>query len=1273
MSTRSFVVFLAVGLATLCPKAPAQSTCGRQPLNGCVTNWTCTTDGWRPTNAANGTICLTSNGKPGTCEGPTPHGVVAAVAATCVADSGQTYAIGGTVSGLSGGAVTLLDTSTAGGSVLSVTANGSFTFRTKLYRGQPYSVSVLNSPTGQVCTLLPSSSSGTVGNRNITGVAVTCVSNSATVWGFADLHTHPASHLAFGSDGNGNNGLFWGKPADDANLASLDLANDLAACDHLDHNPGAIDLIQIASDVAMMSAFQGTVSLPFNDTGQGNTTFASWPSAISIEHQQMDISSIHRAFDGGLRLLFASVTDDELINALWNQKFNAGGQGPPIHDPSFDFRSAIKQLTYIQALAAANANWMQIVTSPSEARAAILNGKLAIVLSLEMDTLTLNQVLLLVQNFQVRHVIPVHLVDNPAFGGTAIYSDEFNSENPFYNNGQFYSPTPDSDVTFNLSTSPSLLTPMLPPLITTVLNLEGLGPAVTSLVPGLTFLCSQNIVLTFLGLPPAPCQVATGEFGYLPWPISPPGGVTGPPGQINSAHLNRANFLSLMTARCGTAPCGLFLDVAHMGQRTALDALNLAAQYQFPLMDSHTGIRCDGVACSSPYGWVSQGVDPTGMLVQGSPNERSLPTSQLQMIKNLGGVIGLGEVAGGEGSNSGPIDPNPVGSWIKSYSIVWSLMGNRGVAFGTDTNGLSPLIPSDTVATGYPITVAQDFGGPPGTSQLPEFQLGSTQFDFEKVGIATYGLLPDFIQAASLRPAGVDPNASAPSAAIWAIFHSAEDTIEMWEKVLAVQPDIPIGGSNQVVTSCNITAMGPWSAGTSIPVLGQPIQIYTELLDQVGLPMTFPLTVVYSGNISGMPTGNLVTGLDHVTVNVGLPNTYNLTASVTSVSTVSCVYTLNLPPILTAISSPLSLDPGAPGLTPLANADGSTQLTLTGVGFANPTSVTVGNTSVWVNPTSASQLVVNAPYYSGSNDEAVNVYVTSATGLQSNKGTIQYFHPNVPAVTAYSSESCAGDEKFVVDVYALNAGGGLVENSATPVKFTIGGLSGSDKIDSSGEADFIGNFASLRPAGRQIYSGTASYAGNRARFLVKRPQPPSPATCGGWANSATPTGSGAIFPHLPTCFACKLTDLPDYFSNSRFYIDDLIALGAMLPSGSQFSPDAAVPERTFLFALAKVLNPVRAKLISPSANANAASQRPITRGEAAALVSHLIAIESGDGSIQARTAAATRAGYLPTVDGVVAPERQLTRLEFTYLLWHVARAQLAELAKKDSATRAVSH
>ena len=71
------------------------------------------------------------------------------------------------MSGLSG-TVVLQDN---GGDELSVSANGAFTFATKLPAGAAYNVTVKTSPSGQTCTV--ANGSGTVGSANVTNVAVT--------------------------------------------------------------------------------------------------------------------------------------------------------------------------------------------------------------------------------------------------------------------------------------------------------------------------------------------------------------------------------------------------------------------------------------------------------------------------------------------------------------------------------------------------------------------------------------------------------------------------------------------------------------------------------------------------------------------------------------------------------------------------------------------------------------------------------------------------------------------------------------------------------------------------------------------------------------------------------------------------------------------------------------------------------------------------------------------------------------------------------------------
>ena len=80
------------------------------------------------------------------------------------------------MSGLSG-SVVLRDN---GGDDLSVSANGPFTFATKLVDGAAYAVTVKTNPSGQTCSV--SNGSGTVAGANVTGVAVACagVSGSAS-------------------------------------------------------------------------------------------------------------------------------------------------------------------------------------------------------------------------------------------------------------------------------------------------------------------------------------------------------------------------------------------------------------------------------------------------------------------------------------------------------------------------------------------------------------------------------------------------------------------------------------------------------------------------------------------------------------------------------------------------------------------------------------------------------------------------------------------------------------------------------------------------------------------------------------------------------------------------------------------------------------------------------------------------------------------------------------------------------------------------------------
>ena len=93
-----------------------------------------------------------------------------------VADGGgsaPTYSVGGTVSGLTGSGLVLLDN---GGDHLSVPMSGSFTFAIALTAGAAYSVSLMTQPTNQSCVVV--NGSGAVGTGKVTNVAVDCTNLS---------------------------------------------------------------------------------------------------------------------------------------------------------------------------------------------------------------------------------------------------------------------------------------------------------------------------------------------------------------------------------------------------------------------------------------------------------------------------------------------------------------------------------------------------------------------------------------------------------------------------------------------------------------------------------------------------------------------------------------------------------------------------------------------------------------------------------------------------------------------------------------------------------------------------------------------------------------------------------------------------------------------------------------------------------------------------------------------------------------------------------------
>lgn len=116
------------------------------------------------------------------------------------------FTIGGTVSGLSGSGLILLNN---GNDEVEIDSNGTFTFPDTLPTGAQYSVTVGSQSTNQSQTCRVSNGSGTVGTMNVTSVRVTCTAAEFGIGGHVShlrgsglvLQNNGGDHLRIASNG----------------------------------------------------------------------------------------------------------------------------------------------------------------------------------------------------------------------------------------------------------------------------------------------------------------------------------------------------------------------------------------------------------------------------------------------------------------------------------------------------------------------------------------------------------------------------------------------------------------------------------------------------------------------------------------------------------------------------------------------------------------------------------------------------------------------------------------------------------------------------------------------------------------------------------------------------------------------------------------------------------------------------------------------------------------------------------------------------------------
>ncbi|MFK8031301.1 MAG: membrane dipeptidase [Gammaproteobacteria bacterium] len=636
------------------------------------------------------------------------------------------------------------------------------------------------------------------------------ISDFCSVRGMSDMHTHVFADLGHGG------AAFIGKVYDPAGGINEALKQDYgtnasvvgALEGGLPQTPVDDGIAPDCPDYLLNTGVcDGQVLLhgdhaPFDDpigTGSGDAPssplgaplFNGWPDYSSTVHQQMYYKWIERAYRGGLRHMVMLAVHSEVFceTSIQVAGTDCGDSMGAIDlqiQAAYDFQDWLDSQN-----GGPGQGWFRIVNTPTEARAVILQGKMAVTLGIEVDNLfncrstgpcpnmtsrpeldTVQKAIDFYYDWGVRHVFPVHNFDN-AFAGAAVWSDPLAVGNRYIEY--------EWQLTQDCATTPG--------------SNNGYG------------FRHNNVVIDLLRA--AACAISNGPFISCDLgDISPQYSV---PTTCNVQGLTPAgvDLIQRMMAK------GMLIDIDHMSNHSLDQTINLATGQgapNYPLVSSHTQMF--------------------DIEDQSSRHERMRTAAQLNSIRNLGGMIGtLNSPATGQhvptpGSGFPNIDNDcrtTSKSWIQAYQYAVEIMQGP-VALGTDFNGVAahagprfggdgcggePTGVVDLLSSRKDQRSAQERAGNqlvyPFTNEFGTFGqqvTGQQTYDFNTDGLAHVGLIPDFIadaKAVGMSDANLDP-----------LYSSANRYMEVWEaargEVCNAAVDSDSDGIIDGVDNCTLVA-----------------------------------------------------------------------------------------------------------------------------------------------------------------------------------------------------------------------------------------------------------------------------------------------------------------------------------------------------------------------------------------------------------------------------------------------------------------------------------
>ncbi len=200
---------------------------------------------------------------------------------------------------------------------------------------------------------------------NVTGAPFTGTAPSGDVRGYVDAHTHMFSDEGFGGH------AVCGETFNPGGIAKA-----LQDCDG-----HGVSLLENLTNSA-----KGAGPLDKHDT-TGWPTFPEWPTYSSFTHQQMYYKWVERAWRGGQRIMVNDLVSNTGLCTILG--LVAGPNEAPCDDMDAVRRQARKTYelqSYIDAqYGGAGKGWFRVVTTPQQARSVVEQGKLAVVLGVEVS------------------------------------------------------------------------------------------------------------------------------------------------------------------------------------------------------------------------------------------------------------------------------------------------------------------------------------------------------------------------------------------------------------------------------------------------------------------------------------------------------------------------------------------------------------------------------------------------------------------------------------------------------------------------------------------------------------------------------------------------------------------------------------------------------------------------------------------------------------------------------------------------------------------------